>query len=136
MELVIDANILFAALIRRSSTSEILMHEDLHLFAPEFILVEFEKYQDVILKKTNIDEHLFQELLRIYQSRIELIPAEEFRNFWNEAELISPDFKDMPYFALALRLGIPIWSNDKAMKEKQSTVTVVSTEDLVRRFIV
>lgn len=136
MELVIDANILFAALIRRSSTSEILMHEDLHLFAPEFILVEFEKYQDVILKKTNIDEHLFQELLRIYQSRIELIPAEEIRNFWNEAELISPDFKDMPYFALALRLGIPIWSNDKAMKEKQSTVTVVSTEDLVRRFIV
>lgn len=135
MELVIDANILFAALIRKSITSELLMHEDLSFFAPEYILEEFEKYQELIRKKTNIEEGLFKELLRIYYSRIELIPEEEISKHNQEARSISPDIHDVPYFALALLLHVPIWSNDKAMREKQKAVDVFTTEDLVHRLL-
>ena len=105
MELVIDANILFAALIRKSVTSELLMHEDLHFFAPEYLLLEFEKYQDLIKKKTNIDDSLFNELMRIYNSRIELVPEEEMRIYVKDAALITPDIHDTPYFALSLRFS-------------------------------
>jgi predicted nucleic acid-binding protein len=38
MDLVVDANILFAALIKDSITSELMLHEDMHLYAPEFLL--------------------------------------------------------------------------------------------------
>ena len=48
MDLVIDANILFAALIKRNVTSDLLFRNDLHLYAPEFIFEEFEKYRNVI----------------------------------------------------------------------------------------
>jgi len=53
MDLVIDANILFALLITKSKTEDIIFHEDVHIFAPEFLFVEFEKYNSLILDKTS-----------------------------------------------------------------------------------
>jgi len=47
------------------------------------------------------------------------------------AEKISPDPNDLMYFALALKLKCPIWSNDKELK-KQNEVIIYSTEDLTR----
>jgi len=43
----------------------------------------------------------------------------------------SPDPKDAQYLALAMKYGIPIWSNDKRLK-RQSIVKVFSTEELIR----
>ena len=51
MELVIDANILFAALIKKSGTSEILFKHK--IYAPEFIFEEFKKYKDELEYKVN-----------------------------------------------------------------------------------
>ncbi|MCK4476655.1 MAG: hypothetical protein KAU16_08005 [Methanophagales archaeon] len=42
---------------------------------------------------------------------------------------MAPHLKDVEYFALALKLDFPIWSNEKAFK-KQSVVKVFSTPDL------
>ena len=44
-DLVVDANILFAALIRRGGTAELLLDRRLRLFAPEFLLQEFAKHE-------------------------------------------------------------------------------------------
>ena len=52
MDLVVDANVLFSVLIKRGKTEDLIFEEDLHLFAPEFIFEEFEKYKEDILKKT------------------------------------------------------------------------------------
>ncbi|PIN85274.1 MAG: hypothetical protein COV47_03030 [Candidatus Diapherotrites archaeon CG11_big_fil_rev_8_21_14_0_20_37_9] len=41
---------------------------------------------------------------------------------------ISPDPKDVPYFALALKLRCPIWTNDKLLK-KQKKVKIISTSE-------
>ena len=40
------------------------------------------------------------------------------------------DEKDTPFIALALKLGIPIWSNDKDLKEKQNLVSVFTTKEI------
>jgi len=53
MKLVIDANILFAALIKEGSTAELLISDKIQLFAPEFLFKEFSKYKNLILKKTH-----------------------------------------------------------------------------------
>ena len=52
MDLVIDANVLFAVLIKSGKTEDLVFSEYIHLFAPEFLFEEFEKYQKYILGKT------------------------------------------------------------------------------------
>jgi len=131
MDLVIDANILFAALIKENITSDLLFKNNLHLYAPEFIFAEFEKYRELIKEKTERTDEDFSKLLELFERRITLVPLEEIRQFMQDAKKISPDIKDAPYFALALKLNIAIWSNDKELKEKQSTVKVYSTEEII-----
>ena len=48
-----------------------------------------------------------------------------------KARKISPDEKDTVYLALALKLRCGLWSNDKDLKEKQNSVQVYSTEELI-----
>ncbi len=116
MDLVIDANILFAALIKDSFTSELLFQGRFHLYAPEFILEEFQSHKEEILKKTARSEEEFFRLLEIFKRKIVLIPLQELISYLKDAEQISPDTKDIAYLALALRLHCPIWSNDKELK--------------------
>jgi len=134
MDLVVDANILFAALIKDGTTSELMLHEDVHLFAPEYLLEEFEKYRELILRKTNKDDNELDIVMDVFHRNIKLIPHEVIKPFIKKAKAISPDKKDVPYVALAMALHIAIWSNDKDLKNKQDEVDVYSTEDLVRLF--
>lgn len=53
MDLIVDANILFAALIKDGGTSSIMFRNDLDLFAPEFLLEELTKHEQTILDKTH-----------------------------------------------------------------------------------
>jgi len=134
MDLVIDANVLFSVLIKKGKTEELLFEDDLHIFAPEFIFDEFEKYTNLILEKTERSKKEFDKLMNILKKRIKTIPNEETEKFIPEAERISPDEKDVDYFALALKMRCALWSNDKVLKTKQKVVPVYSTEDLVKMF--
>ncbi|MCZ7373246.1 MAG: PIN domain-containing protein [Candidatus Methanoperedens sp.] len=60
------------------------------------------------------------------------MPKESIVPFLKEALEFSPDKDDSPFLALCLALGIPLWSNDKLLKEKQSFVRVVSTSELFK----
>ena len=102
MDLVIDANILFAALIKKDLTSDLLVSDLFRLYAPEYIIKEFEKYRGYIKRKTERTDEEFDEALNIFRRRIELIPYEEIKPFIKKAREISPDIKDIPYIALAL----------------------------------
>ena len=132
MDLVVDANILFAALVKNSTTSDIMFSDNMHLYTPEFIFTEFEKYKELLKSKTKRTYSDFENLMDLFQRRIAIIPLEEIKAFVGNAKKISPDVKDIPYVALALKLNASIWSNDKALKEKQDLVKVYSTEDLIK----
>lgn len=128
MDLVVDANVLFSALIKDSVTSDLLFAEEFHLYAPEFLLIEFEKYKEVILQKTHRTEEEFNRLMQILGRRIKTIPKAELEPFMAQARKVSPDTNDAAYFAVALRIGGAIWSNDKELK-MQNKVKVYSTEE-------
>ncbi len=132
MDLIIDANILFSALIKKSGTSEILFKHT--LYAPKFIFVEFQKYEDELKNKTHRSKEEFNELFQIFERTIILIPEEEIEPFLIKAGKISPDSKDVLYVALALKLNCAIWSNDRQLKEKQNEVRVFSTMELINLF--
>ena len=133
MDLVIDANILFSILIKYGNNEDLLFQEDLHIFAPEFLFEEFEKYKSLILEKTEREEKDFDKFLGILKKKIKIIPNEEIELFIEEAKSICPDEKDIDYFALALKLKCGIWSNDKELKE-QNKIKVYSTNDLIQSF--
>ena len=130
MDLVIDSNILFAALLKESGTSEILFKHT--LYAPEFIFEEFRKYKEYLKGKTKRTEEGFSELFDLFERNVILIPKEEIEPFTEKAEKISPDSKDVPYLALALKLRCSLWTNDEDLKEKQDAIQVYSTEELIK----
>jgi len=130
MELVIDSNILFSALIKDSTTCELMFNESLKLFAPELMIEELKFYEDLILKKSHRSNDNFIEILYSLKEIITIIPKDDFSNFMEEAKSITPDQDDFMYFALALKLKIPIWSNDKKLKQ-QDKVKVYSTEEII-----
>lgn len=129
MDLVVDANVLFAALIKDNFSYHLLFSGKFHLFTPEYIFTEFEKHKEEILEKTERTTEEFFHLLDILKRRISLIPLEELTEYVEEAEKITPDPDDMAYFALALRLKCAIWSNDKKLKE-QDKIKIYHTHEL------
>ncbi|MFW9880222.1 MAG: PIN domain-containing protein [Candidatus Thorarchaeota archaeon] len=133
MKLVVDANILFAALIKEGSTAELLLSDKLQLFVPEFLFTEFAKYEQHILKKTHRSRQKFIQFLDLLKEQITIIPKKEIIPFIDKAENISPDPKDTVYLALAFALKSNIWSNDKKLKKGQEEITVYSTEELVKK---
>lgn len=134
IKLVIDANILFAALIKNSKTAELILEKQIILLAPEFLIEEFGKYRGVILKKMHRTEAEFNRFLKILRRRISIVKKEEIEPFIENAIQISPDPKDSLYFALALRLKIPIWSNDKRLKN-QNEVQILNTKELLGKLL-
>jgi len=60
MKLVVDANIIIAALIRQSATRLLLMDEGLELFSPEYMLAELEEHWQEIISKAKPEKEDFE----------------------------------------------------------------------------
>ena len=133
MKLIVDANILFSALIKEGLTAELLISDKLQFFAPEFLFTEFAKYKDLILRKTHRNEEEFNHFLEILKEQISIVPKKEITPFMDDANKISPDPKDTIYLALAIALKSNIWSNDKKLKLDQTKITIYSTDELIKK---
>lgn len=133
---VLDTNIVFSSLLRSSSIRKIILSDTFNLFTPEFLFTEIKKYEELILKKSGLKKENFDLLLLLLQSHIAVIPANAFSGFLTEAEeeMRDIDIKDAPFVALALKLKIPVWSNDLHFK-KQKKVTSYTTEEIFSIFL-
>ena len=134
MDLVIDANELFSAIIskgkkRETKKLDVLFSPEIMLFAPALLFKELEKNFFEIQAKAGLLEPDLKLFIKVLQQRIEIVPTEELLPFLLEAKTISPHDKDIPYFAVALRLRCSLWSGDKALKG-QSKIKVFNTRDL------
>ena len=129
MDLVIDANVLFSALIKKSFSYHLLFSGKFHLFTPEYIFAELEKHKEELMNKTERTTEEFYRLVETLKRRIVIVPLEELVPYVEEAEKLTPDPGDMAYLALALKLNCAIWSNDKKLKE-QNKIEVYNTYEL------
>ena len=124
-------NILFSFFKKHTFTRRLLINSDLQLYSTKFAFEEFNKHLDELMSKAKIDIGVFELYKTILSWYVKFVPTSEYKEFKNEAESISPDPDDTQYFALALKLDCPIWSNDKRLK-KQSSIEIFSTEELVK----
>lgn len=132
MRLIIDANVLIAALIKKGITRQMLTNRKHEYSAPSFLLDEIMEHLSEIAEKAGIDEEMVPCLLGLIvnSSNIRFFDAEKIKETCEEAKAVSPDPDDWPYFAIALKEKIPIWTNDSLMK-KQDKVRVYATSELV-----
>ncbi len=133
MQVIVDANIIIALLIKPSRLIDLFFDGRLSLYAPQLLFQELENNTGEIIKKSRLTKEDLSWLQTILKHNIEVIPEEEFLKFREKADEICPDKKDVVYFALALYLNCPIWSNEKKLRE-QDKVQVYATHELIRIF--
>ncbi len=131
MKIVIDANIIIAALIKESKTREILKNNKFEFISPEFIIEETHKYRTVICKKAGITKEIFEMLMDLIFENIKIINNEEYKQWIDTAKELISDKKDVPYVACYLALKCAgIWTNDEDFKENKN-IKVFKTQDML-----
>jgi len=131
MRLIVDANIIFSMLIAfGNKAGDLLFLGTVELYAPEYLLGEIWEHEQEIIDKSGFSPAQCRDALELIASKIKFILFSEYAPFISKAESICPDPDDVEYFALALSLSCPLWSNDKALASQKS-VKVLSTSDLL-----
>lgn len=135
MELVVDATVLFAAIIGKSKTNELFFEDKLRLVALPYLIDEFNKNLGVIANICGVSESEVIEEFGILKRRVVIFPIYKFPDeVQSKAEKLAPHRKDVPYFALALHLGCGIWTREKDFK-KQDEIEIYFTPKLVDMFL-
>jgi len=130
MKLIVDANIIIAILLMQGKTAKLFLSDKLELFSPPFLIQEIEKHATEILSKTKRTRSEFNKVLTIIHERITFLNEEDVGVHMQMSTKMSPDFNDSAYFAAALFVQCPIWSEDKQLK-KQKIIKIYTTNELI-----
>jgi len=133
MELVVDATILFTGLIGTGVTKDVIFSEAVKLYAPEYLLDEFERHKPRIKILSGLSSAEVELVLDKIKKRIKVVSKEKFDKYLLKANSLISDKEDIEYLALSISLNkMPIWSNDPHFK-KQKEVKALTTEELVSK---
>jgi predicted nucleic acid-binding protein len=130
MRIILDSNILLAALIKDSITRKIVMSKKWDYFYPLISIQELVKYSGLVIRKTGISLQTYNKLLNHLLSRITLVHTEKIQKHIEEAKNMISDPDDIVF--VALQLTIPnsiIWSDDS---DFDTVSNVLKTKDVVR----
>ena len=130
MQLVVDTNILIS-FFRKNPVRFIILNArllDLELYSSKYCWQELLKIKLSISKYCKLQPEQIDLIFEELKEFIKIIPDEFSKPFEQEAKQLIHD-KDIPIFALALKLNCPIWSNEPGFKE-QPSVEIFNTEDL------
>ena len=134
--IVLDTNILIAALLKEGITRKIILESSLDLAYPEVSLQEIIKYRPYILEKSGYTAYEFETILNKLLEYITLVSLPLIEQKMNEAKKIMAhiDVNDVVFIAAALALDeAQIWSEDKDF-ERQKKIKIVKTSELIAKF--
>ena len=139
-EYIVDANILFSALISGKSFYKTLFAKHL-LYTPDFALREMHHYQELLVHKMKGNEDRFRQFAKFLFSNLTFMP--EFiislDSLQKEYRLCKhQDEYDTTYVALSIELGIPFVTRDKPIYhglKQQGFDNVILFQDLVAESI-
>jgi len=139
VEVVVDTNIIISALIPKySKLRGVLLSGKVHVYAPEYLLKELDKFWNLVLAKAQKKgvgrsevEFVKEELL----SKVIFEPEKFYLPGIEGAYDICKKFdeKDTPFITLSMMLKIPILTNDRGIIENAGAYRVLSIEELFRR---
>jgi len=132
MKIIVDSNRVIAALIKDSTTRQILFNKKFEFFAPSYIFSEIKKYKDYIVKKTDISNEEFDMLLSLIFENMNIIQATEYNSLLNELKNEVNDSKDIPYLATAIFTKAKgIWTHDMHFKG-QNKIKIFTNIDMLK----
>src|SRR3989344_6550447 len=134
--LIIDASILFSFFKKDSTRRHLidkLLDLNVEIISPNFAFEELLSDKLKIMKFSDITDGEFFLLFSLLRESVKSIPESEYFDSLNEVRSLSPHkekIKDDAYFASAVSLNCPIWSDESAFK-LQSKVKVLSTKEIL-----
>ncbi|MBI4980715.1 PIN domain-containing protein [Candidatus Woesearchaeota archaeon] len=133
MNIILDSNVFFSALIKNSITRKIILeYEGLFLF-PSYIFIEIQNHKKELLEKSGMSEYEFTRLIRLLLLKIVIVPHEALVPFKEKAVEIVKDIDLDDVLFVACALAYPnsiIWSNDQKLK-KQPAVRIINTAEML-----
>ncbi len=136
MIFVLDVNPLLAALIKDSTSRNIIVKSGLDFCFPEPALQKIRKYKGYTMQKSGFSELEYLVMLHTLLRFIRIIQAEEIKPQWAEAKQVMAhiDPEDVLFIATALSQDeAVIWSDD-AHFDKQDKIINLKTADMVKLF--
>jgi len=116
----------------RGSKRKLLFSSEVDAFSPDRLLLEVGKHWKEIRDKSELSEEELEASFSLIRKQVNVVPLDEYRSNLSRAKDVCPHLKDVEYFALALKLNCPIWSEDKPIRE-HSNVEVLNTRELLER---
>lgn len=132
MKIVIDANRIIAALVKQSTTRDILFDEAFEFVTPDHSLSEIDEHREELQQKAKLTKEEFDVLLALLFERITILPKSAYADFTDECKEAIEDADDVPYLAACLASkSLGIWSHDPHVL-KQKKASVFTNIDMLR----
>jgi predicted nucleic acid-binding protein len=133
MRIVVDANMLIAALIKNGKAREILLSGKFEFVSPGFVKDEMYKYYDYIRNRAQTTKKELDLLIEIIFKEIVVVPSTRYNGELNRAKaLMKEDTDDVPYVACYFALKCDaIWTHDPHFYEKHE-IKIVRTSYLIK----
>ncbi|MDO8509110.1 MAG: PIN domain-containing protein [Nanoarchaeota archaeon] len=132
MNIVIDANILIAALLKNGKIRELIVNSPHRLLVPDIHFQEIEEHKEELLEKSKLSAGEFATLISTLSNYFSIIESNKILFFLEEAEELigTIDKDDVPIIATALAYNCSIWSDDKHFL-KQNKIKIFKTSDIM-----
>jgi len=124
-----DANVILSAIAGKAAL-RVFLHAGLEIVTARFNLDEVEEYLEVMAEQYGLQAEILESQLRLLPLKICL--SDYYEDLLPEAarRLAGRDDDDIELLALALKLNIPVWSNDNDFKK--TGIEVYTTAKLIK----
>jgi predicted nucleic acid-binding protein len=114
-KLAADANVILSAVAGKAAL-RIFLKEDVEIITTQFNVDEVREYLSVIAEKYEFSEEILESQLKLLPFSV--YPLHFYEDFIQKAsqKLSGRDEDDIELLALAIKLKIPVWSNDNDFK--------------------
>ena len=89
-----------------------------------------EKHSEELRKRMEVSKEEFDVALSLILSNATVVNRSQYEQYEERAKNVCPDPKDFAFFALALAMRVPLWTNETRL-EKQKEVMVYDTKDII-----
>lgn len=134
MNIVIDSNVLFSALIKESTTRKVILEYDGLFLFPALLFDEAQEHLGELIVKSGMSSSELKTLFNLILTKTKVIGMEMLYAYREEALGIVKDIDLDDALLVACALAFPnsvIWSNDKRLK-MQTKVKVLSTGEILK----
>jgi len=128
-KLAADANVILSAVAGKAAL-RVFLKEDIEIITTQFNINEVKEYLSVMARKYDLAEEILESQLKLLPLKI--YSQDHYKSSLPKASKImfGRDMDDIELLALAMKLKVPVWSNDRDFTA--SKVQVYTTAKLLK----